>query len=229
MTPARANCNIGGMDIAELSRRLENLIRFGTIHSVDHAKRRARVQTGNLVTDWLGWLERRAGETTTWDPPTIGEQCAVFSPSGEPGNGLILYGVPSDKIDTPSHAPEKHVIRFPDGAIFSYDHAASHLSISGIQTAEVHAGKTMRFKAGESVTFDTPLVLDTGKHTVEDLLSYNNGLAGRAGKHGSKVTGGLQNTGGTVSSNGYELESHVHSGVYSGNESSGPPVKGIGE
>ena len=229
MTPARANCTIGGMDLAELSRRLENLIRFGTIHSVDHAKRKARVQSGQLVTAWLSWFEHRAGETTTWDPPTIGEQCAVFSPSGEPGNGLIFYGVPSDQIDTPSHSPENHVIRFPDGATFIYDHAASQLSITGIKTAVIDAAETMLFKAGESVTFDTPLVRDTGKHTVEDLLSYNNGLAGKAGKYGSKVTGGFKNTGGTVSSNDYELESHRHSDVYRGNGESGPPMKGIGE
>jgi len=141
VTPVRATGNIGGMDLVELSRRLENLIRFGTIHSVDHAKRRARVQTGHLVTDWLAWIERRAGETTSWDPPTLGEQCVVFSPSGEPGNGLIFYGVPSDEIDTPSHAPEKHVIKFPDGAVFEYDHAISHLHLSGTESILIDNGE----------------------------------------------------------------------------------------
>lgn len=198
------------MDIVELSRRLENLIRFGTVHSVDHGARRCRVQSGQLVTQWLRWFERRAGETRTWDPPTVGEQCVVFSPSGEPAGGMVFYGAPSDLIDTPSHDPAKHVIRFPDGATFSYDHATGHLDIVGIKSATVDAENTLLFKAGESVTFDSPLVHDTGKHTTDDLLTYGNGLTGTGGTHGNAITGDFIHTDGELSSNGIVLDSHHH-------------------
>lgn len=204
------------MDTVELSRRLENLIRFGTVHSVDHAARRCRVQSGGLVTQWLPWIERRAGESTTWDPPTVGEQCVVFSPSGEPGGGLVFYGVPSDEIDTPSHAPEKHVIRFPDGATFTYDHAASHLEITGIATATI--------VAAESVTLDTPLTHCTGRLTADDLLTYNNGLAGTGGSNGSAITGNLTHTTGNLSSNGKVLHNHTHTGVQTGAGNTGGPA-----
>lgn len=204
------------MDLIELSRLLENLLRIGTIHSVDHAARRCRVQSGRLVTQWLRWFEGRAGETTTWNPPTVGEQCIILSPSGVVENGLVIYGAPSDVIDTPSHDPVKHVIKFPDGATFTYDHAASHLEIAGIKTAEIIAS--------ESVTNRTPLTHMTGRCIVDDLLTYNNGLVGKAGANGSKVTGGFTNTGGTVSSNGKVLDTHVHSEVYRGSENTGGPV-----
>lgn len=132
------------MDLTELSRRLENLIRFGTVHSVDHAAKRCRVQTGGLVTQWLPWMERRAGATATWDPPTIGEQCVILSPSGEPGGGMVFYGTPSDLIDTPSHDEAKHVVKFPDGAVFSYDHASSELSVTGVTVVRIEASGEIR-------------------------------------------------------------------------------------
>lgn len=190
------------MDIPELSRLVENMIRIGTIHSVDHAKRRCRVQSGALVTQWLAWIERRAGETTTWDPPTFGEQAVVFSPSGEPANGIVFYGVPSDVIDTPSHDKDKHVIKFPDGAVFSYDHATSHLKISGIKTATMIAS--------DQVEFDTPLVRMTGECEVLDRLTYRNGLSGYGGGYGNAITGDFTHMIGNLSSNGIILHTHHH-------------------
>lgn len=206
------------MDIAELSRLLENLIRVGTIHSVDHAKKRVRVQSGRLVTGWLRWMERRAGTTTTWDPPTIGEQCIILSPSGVPEQGLVIYGAPSDEIDTPSHNPVEHVIRFPDGATFTYDHAASRLTVAGI--------KTFAVEASESGVFDCPDVTFTGKVNIEDLLTYLGGLRGSSGAsgNGNVVTGEFTHNEGNLSSNGIVLHTHVHTGVQSGGSNTGGPA-----
>lgn len=205
------------MDIAELSRLLENLIRVGTIHSVDHAKKRVRVQSGRLVTGWLRWMERRAGETTTWDPPTVGEQCVILSPSGVPEQGMVIYGVPSDEIDTPSHNPVEHVIRFQDGATFTYDHAASRLTVTGINTFLV--------QAADSGVFDCPDVTFTGQVKVEDLLTYLNGLRGNGGVsgNGSQITGNMTHVDGDLSSNGIVLHTHTHGGVQPGGGSTGQP------
>lgn len=117
------------MDLIELSRRLENLIRIGTIHAVDHAAVRCRVQTGGLLTNWLRWHTPRAGETTTWDPPTVGEQCIVLSPSGEAGQGIVFYGLDSNLIPPPSNSPDEHVVRYPDAAIATYNHATHTLDV----------------------------------------------------------------------------------------------------
>jgi phage baseplate assembly protein V len=204
------------MDPIELSRRLENLIRLGTIHSIDHAAVRVRVQTGRLVTQWLPWLEHRAGATTSWDPPTVGEQCVILSPSGEPAGGIVLRGLHSATIEPPSHSPDTHVIKFPDGAVVSYDHADSHLDVSGIQTA--------RIQAAVSVTLDTPLTHCTGKLEVDDLLTYHNGLAGTGGSNANTVTGNFTHTDGSLSSNGIVLDTHIHTGVYPGGGTSGGPA-----
>lgn len=204
------------MDLTELSRLVANLIRVGTIHAVDLAAVRVRVKTGSLITQWLPWLERRAGATTTWDPPTLGEQCIVFSPSGELAGGIVLVGLDSDTIQPPSHAAEKHVIRFPDGATFTYDHAASHLSITGIATATI--------VASDSITHDTPLTHLTGKLLVDDLLTYGNGLTGTGGGNGNRVTGDFIHDEGVLSSHGIVLHTHQHEGVISGGDITGVPI-----
>ena len=50
---------------AELTRRIDNLIRFGIIAEVDHATARARVKSGQILTDFLPLVTLRAGTTTT--------------------------------------------------------------------------------------------------------------------------------------------------------------------
>ena len=90
------------MNIPELLRLLHNLIRLGTIAEVDHRAARVRVKTGELLTDWLPWLEGRAGTTRDWDPPTKGEQVILFSPGGDPANGVVLCGLCSNAHPAPA-------------------------------------------------------------------------------------------------------------------------------
>lgn len=127
------------MDIAELSRRLENMIRIGTIAEIDHAARRVRVNSGELTTDWLKWRAVRAGSTLTWEPPTIGEQVMILSPSGELANGIVIPSIYSDAHDAPDSSPNTHVTQYPDGAVVSYNHASGAMSITGIKSASIAA------------------------------------------------------------------------------------------
>lgn len=229
------------MDLVELSRRLENILRIGTIHAVDHAAVKVRVKTGELVTQWLPWIEQRAGHTTTWNPPTLGEQAIVFSPSGEPAGGIVLVGIDSTATQPPSHSADDHATRYPDGTLVRYDHAAgimeavfpdggeirynhqsSHLEAIGVDTVLA--------QAATSITLDTPLVRITGKCVVEDLLTYQNGLNGTGGSNNNIVTGQFNHdgtfthTGGTLSSHGKILHTHTHTGVTPGGGNTGAPA-----
>lgn len=204
------------MDLVELSRRIESVIRLGTILAVDHAAVRVRVRSGGLDSDWLPWLERRAAATSTWDPPAVGEQCIIFSPSGEPENGVVLVGLHSQALPPPSHDPVKHVVKFPDGAVIVYDHAAHHLDVTGIATC--------RIEASDSITLDTPLTHCTGKLVIDDLVTYHNGLNGSGGGNHNAITGPFTHIGGDLSSNGIVLHTHHHTGVVPGGGESGDPV-----
>lgn len=49
-------------NLADLSRRLENVIRFGTIAEVKHSRiPRVRVKLGDIITNWLRVVAARAG------------------------------------------------------------------------------------------------------------------------------------------------------------------------
>jgi phage baseplate assembly protein V len=123
---ARAGGSIRAMDTADLTRRLENLIRAGRIAAVDHATARCRVQTGGLTTAWLPWFTRRAGSTNEWDPVSVGEQCLVLSPSGDPAVGFVLVGLYSDANPATSADPAVHRIEWANGDFVEH-HADSGL------------------------------------------------------------------------------------------------------
>lgn len=120
-------------DIAALSRLIENLIRLGTVAEVDHGslqdKRpaRVRVQSGDLLTGWLPWLTLRAGESREWDPPTLGEQVVIFSPSGQTTQGVVLCGLFSQLLPANGDRAGLHRRTYPDGAVVEYDSAAHRL------------------------------------------------------------------------------------------------------
>lgn len=68
-------------------------------------------------------------------------------------------------------------------------------------------------EGANSITADTPVLNVTGQ-------IVQTGAKGS----GAQTSGGITNTGGTISSNGVTLETHVHSGVEAGGSNTGQPV-----
>lgn len=204
------------VQLADLARRVANMIRLGRVAAIDFAGARVRVQAGDMLTGWLPWQVSRAGATRTWDPPSIGEQVMVISPSGEPAAGIVIPALYCNDQPAPDHRPSTHVIAFPDGARISYDHASSALDITGVAT--------VRVVAAESVTFDTPYAHFTGQVEIDDVVTYHNGMVGEGGGGNAvTITGDLVHEGGVISSNGIVLHTHTHSGVQTGGGSTGGP------
>lgn len=203
------------LELADLARRLTNILRPGTVEAIDHAAARVRIRSGDILTDWLPWLTARAGATATWSPPTVGEQVLLLAPSGNLAAAIVLPALYADAHPAPSTSPSKHVIKFPDGAVIGYDHATGHADITGVVTVTVHA-------AG-SITLDAPATTVTGMLTVQGLLTYQAGLAGTGGGAGTTISGTIVQTGGTLSSNGIVLATHTHPGVQAGGSNTGGP------
>ena len=151
----------------DLLRRLENLLRPGTVQAVDHAAARVRVASGDLLTDWLPWFERRAGATRSWSPPTAGEQCLLLCPGGELAAGMVLVGLHSDDIPPPSDSPDLHRVEHPDGTVIEYDQAAH------ILRATLSAGATVNITAPGGITLDTPTVTVTGDVVASGISLVN--------------------------------------------------------
>ena len=115
-------------NLAALARLLENLIRFGVIAAVQMEPPRVQVTTGKLTTAWLPWLALRAGADREWDPPTVGEQVILLSPSGQLANGIIVTGVFSDHIPANGNRAGLHRRTYVDGTVIEYDSVAHHLN-----------------------------------------------------------------------------------------------------
>ena len=210
----------------DLLRRVENLLRPGTIHSTDVASGRVRVLSGELLSDWLPWFERRAGDVRSWCPPSAGEQCLLLCPGGEMAAGMVLVGLYSDSIAAPASSATLQRTSYPDGAVIDYDHAAHALSV------QLPGGGTAKLVAPGSVTIDSPQTTITGACTVQGLLSYQGGMAGSGSAGGSgaaaSITGTIDVTGsvavtGDVTASGISLAGHTHGGVRAGGESTGAP------
>ncbi|MDN5248214.1 MAG: phage baseplate assembly protein V [Wolbachia endosymbiont of Tyrophagus putrescentiae] len=116
--------------IAELQRKLANIIRIGIIKEVDYEKAKVRVQIGEFLTDWLPWMTMRAGEDTSWFAPNIDEQVVVFSPFGELSLGVVLAGIYQQKYPLPENKKDMSSLIYKDGTKLSYDQENHHLEIS---------------------------------------------------------------------------------------------------
>ena len=174
---------------AELTRRIDNLIRFGIIAEVDHATARARVKSGQILTDFLPLVTLRAGTTTTWSPPTKGEQCVILSASGEFTTACVLVGLYTK--NSPSHSPDVPVIKFADGASIEYNQTSGRLNVVGIKSAFINASQQIEiFCPTVKIKGDVKIegsVTSTGDMTAGGISQINH-------KHGG-VQGGPSKTG----------------------------------
>jgi len=210
-----------GMNLNETHRLLRNLIRLGTIAALDATQARCRVQSGELMTDWLAWLSTSAGTTRTWQPPAIGEQVLLLCPGGDCAAGVVVRGLYSDQFPAPSANETSHLIRYPDGARLEYDDRQHTLRATLPEGGTIHFGAPHALTlAAETITFCAPQMICTGNLTVQDTLSYMGGLQGQGGA--AQLDGTLR-VSKDVTAGGVSLRAHQHGGVKAGGDHSGAP------
>lgn len=190
---------------AELIRLLENILRVGVVIAVDEENWRVRVQSGELQTDWLRWNTTRAGAFSIWVPPSVGEQVWLGCIGGNPETAVIIGSLYSNSHPAPGSSLKEIVLTAPDGASFRYDAETSALEAQGIKTAHI--------KASVSVMLETPVV-----ECTDHLKARTFELT-----EGGTMKGNVTHSGGSLSSNGVTVHSHVHGGVQGGSSNTGGP------
>lgn len=154
-----------------------------------------------------------------------GENAIVIDPSpGDIGFAVFssrdISGVKRTRGDSATASLRKFSLSdaiYVNGILNSTPKQYIYYSSSGITvyspTAINLTAPTVTITADQQVTVDTPLLTITGQMT-------------QTGAKGSGATtyGGITNTGGTISSNGITLETHVHGGVQSGGSTTSEPV-----
>ena len=211
-------------DIIDLLRRLENMIRIGTIIDVDVSGEIPlyRVKTGELETDWIAATVQRAGTAKKSHAYTKDEQVVLLSPSGDLGAAMISHALNSDA----NPSPDNHVTRdraiYPDGAVIEYDPESGALHATGIKTATVQASTLVTIDCPESKF--TGNVEIAGNTLVKQVLTYQGGLNNNGSSSGATINGPITHSGGDLNSNGVIVHSHHHSGVQAGAAETGAPV-----
>lgn len=169
------------MDFGTLSRMIGNMILLGKIEEIDLSGKCCRVRSGKNLTNWRPWISQRAGTTRTWDPPTVGEQVLLLSPSGDLSACVVITGLFSTAHPAPGSSAAEHITEYPDGARIAYNHVTGALEATGIQTALV--------QAATQVTIDCPAVHFTGSLTVDgDVTASGISLVNHV--HGGITPGG---------------------------------------
>lgn len=115
--------------LAEVERKLTNVLLIGTISDADYDKALVKVEAGKLETGWLHWITTRAGNDVDYWAPEIGEQVLVMSPGGDPEIGVVLPALYQNNFPATDILPTVRRVRFADGADFSYDRENSALKI----------------------------------------------------------------------------------------------------
>jgi phage baseplate assembly protein V len=193
--------------LADLARRLENLLRLGTIAEVDHAGARCVVATGKLKTAPLPWIAARAGDARTWWAPSVGEQVLLLCPGGDPANGVVLPALYSTAQPRPDGSDTAHVAVYPDGARIAYDPAAHQLDAILPEGGKAN----LTAPGGVHITGDTTI---TGRLRATADATFDAKVA-----VGDTLTAQNDVVGGDIS-----LKSHPHDKTQPGTGFSGKPV-----
>lgn len=182
-------------NLAELYRLLLNIIRTGVVTEVNAEDWLCRVQTGELETTWLNWLTLRAGRSRTWWKPSVGEQVLLLSMGGDLTTAFVLPGIYSDDNPPPSTSEDAMVMTFPDGGWLEYEPEQGRWLIK--------ATSTLRIEAPDNIDLATGLLTITAAKT--------------------RIKGAVEQTGGSMTSNGVVADAHTHGGVVKGGDNSGGP------
>lgn len=195
---------------ADNNRRLENIVRFGTIKTINPSNPipRVIVDLGDIETPEIRCLNIRSGDDSTWDMPSENEECVVISPCGEIGPAsFVMYGFYNDEHPAPSDDLNKKIRMFADGCIFAYDVSAHHLS------AILPTGGTAVLTADGGVTVNGNTTIN-GNLQVNGNTSMtgNNSVQGSQSVNGTSYSKGTLSCDGDVKAGAISLKNHKHPG-----------------
>lgn len=187
------------MNPSDSARRIESLLKYGTVTELDETRALVRVKSGNITTDWIKWTEFATFGVQTWRAPLVGSTGILLSPSGETTTAIFMPCV----ITTPiSSSKDEVIIQFPDGAKFIYNYKSSALQLLGMKSINIEANENITFNTAKfNVNAESQVTLNTPETTTPGQIKSD----------GDQIAG-------TVSQ-----MKHLHINVSSGNSKTGVP------
>lgn len=182
--------------------RIGELLRIGKVEEVDLAGGRIVVSVGEIRTSKIRWLERRAGKTRTWSPPSAGEQLLLLCPEGDIEGAIALGGLTQSAFPLPGDSA-RELVQFDDGSLIAFDPENSTFDVTlaaGAVLNIVTGSATITAPDGVTIDADVSITGDVaidGKVTVTgDVTAEGDVQAGaislKTHKHGGVTAGGAQ-------------------------------------
>ena len=176
---------------AQHDRMIASTVMPCVVVGVDLSTAMVRVKSGDWTSAWLRWHSQAAGKARHWRVPSMGEQGALISPSGEPAMGTFIPGLYGNAGAQPDNRDHVEVWRFDDGGSLVYDWEANSYTI------DLPAG-TVMVKVGGSVLEMTP---DSTR-----LVSSKINLVGLVTIDGATQINSTLNTTGDINSAGKVID-----------------------
>lgn len=132
---------------AEHDRMLACVVIKGYVVAVDLDAGKLRMSDGTgWSSAWVRWHSLAAGKARHWRAPSLGEQGALISPSGDPAQGTFIPGLYGNAGERPDNRDHVEVWRFDDGGSLIYDWADNSYTIklpTGTVNIEVGSSKAV--------------------------------------------------------------------------------------
>ncbi|MFG0400308.1 phage baseplate assembly protein V [Pseudomonas sp. zjy_11] len=132
---------------AEHDRMLAGVMIKGYVVAVDLDAGKLRMSDGTgWSSAWVRWHSLAAGKARHWRAPSLGEQGALISPSGDPAQGTFIPGLYGNAGERPDNRDHVEVWRFDDGGSLVYDWEANSYTIklpTGTVNIEVGSSKAV--------------------------------------------------------------------------------------
>jgi phage baseplate assembly protein V len=138
---------------AEHDRMIAAMVMPCVVVGVDLAAAMVRVSNGEWTSAWVRWHSLAAGKARNWRAPSLGEQGALLSPSGQAGMGTFIPGLYGDAGAQPDNRNHVEVWRFDDGGSLVYDWQAKTYTINlPTGTVTLKVGSTAVVVTDDAVT-----------------------------------------------------------------------------
>lgn len=171
--------------VAQHDRMIASTVMPCFVVGVDLSTALVRVKSGDWTSAWVRWHSLAAGKARHWRVPSMGEQGALISPSGEPAMGTFIPGLYGNAGAQPDNRDHVEVWRFDDGGSLVYDWQAHSYTIdlpAGDVTIKVGGSvwamtpDSVRLVSGEinlvgAVTIDGETQINGGLNTTGDIYS----------------------------------------------------------
>ncbi|EFB5187752.1 phage baseplate assembly protein V [Escherichia albertii] len=189
-------------EVAELRRRVANMVRRGVVEEViPGSPVRVRVDIGDVISPPLPWIQVQSGHyMQASNYPAPGDAATVISEAGDLCNGQVYPGVNIDAIPVPAGSEHEHIILFDTGTEIRYDRQANALFITLAEGGS--------YKITGKGTLDGPVEI-TDTLTVQGKTTLN---ADAVVKANLSVGGEVSDHRGTMSQIRLVYNGHTHRG-----------------